>query len=506
MKFTALTIALVGALAAASDVVKLDSDNFADFVADNKLVLAEFFAPWCGHCKQLEPEYESAATILKEKGIPIGKIDCTENEELCSKFEIQGYPTLKIFRGSEEDSSMYQSARTSEAIVEYLLKQSLPLVSKFSNEKELNAFTGEQDVTIVAFHDEDDEKSESTFQRVAQKLRERFTFGHSADAALAKKHGVSKLPALVVFRKFDDKPAVYDISAGKKVFKFKPEPLTKFIKTEAVPVIGEIGPASFQDYATSGLPLVYIFSENEKDTKQISDWVKPWAEKLKGDAYVGVIDAKEYGSHAQNVNIQEKFPAIAIENFDNKKKWAHDQDTKITKATVDKFFKQYLDGTLESILKSEAVPEYQDGPVHIVVGKNYKDIVLDDEKDVLIEFYAPWCGHCKTLAPIYEELGELYFDHPEISKKVAVAKIDATANEFPDEDVKGFPTIKLYPAGKKDAPITYPGARTLEGLNAFIKEHGTHKVDGIAHQDEEEEVPVKKSTKAKKGGKIDDEL
>lgn len=505
MKFTALTIALMGALAAASDVVKLDSDNFADFVSDNKLVLAEFFAPWCGHCKQLAPEYETAATILKEKGIPIGKVDCTENEELCSKFEIQGYPTLKIFRGSEEDNSLYQSARTSEAIVQYLLKQALPLVSEFASEKELKAFTKENDVTIVAFHDADDEKSESTFQRVAQKLRERFTFGHSADKALAKKHGVEKFPALVVYRNFDEKPAVYDISAGKKVFKFKPEPLTKFIKTEAVPVIGEIGPASFQDYATSGLPLVYIFSAAEKDTKQISDWVKPWAEKLKGEAYVGVIDAELYGSHAQNVNIQEKFPAIAIENFDNKKKWAHSQDAKITKATVDKFFKEYIDGTLEPILKSDPVPEYQDGPVHIVVGKNYKDIVLDDEKDVLIEFYAPWCGHCKTLAPIYDELGDLFFDHPEISKKVTVAKIDATTNEFPDEDVKGFPTIKLYPAGKKNAPITYPGARTLEGLNQFIKEHGTHQVDGLAHADEEEETPVK-DTKAKKAGKIDDEL
>ena len=42
----------------------------------------------------------------------------------------------------------------------------------------------------------------------------------------------------------------------------------------------------------------------------------------------------------------------------------------------------------------------------MVVGKNFDEIVNDESKDVLIEFYAPWCGHCKSLAPKYEELGE----------------------------------------------------------------------------------------------------
>lgn len=57
-------------------------------------------------------------------------------------------------------------------------------------------------------------------------------------------------------------------------------------------------------------------------------------------------------------------------------------------------------------MKSEEIPESNDAPVKIVVGKNFDSIVMDETKDVLVEFYAPWCGHCKSLEPKYEELAK----------------------------------------------------------------------------------------------------
>ena len=78
------------------------------------------------------------------------------------------------------------------------------------------------------------------------------------------------------------------------------------------------------------------------------------------------------------------------------------------------------------------------------------------------------------------------------SAKVTIAKVDATANDVPDE-IQGFPTIKLFPAGSKEEPITYSGSRTIEDLAEFIKENGKYKVDafvGKKEMDDDSEAPL----------------
>lgn len=80
-------------------VLVLSSDNFTESTSSLEIILVEFYAPWCGHCKRLAPDYAHAAKELNLKhNIPLAKIDATEETTLAKMFGVDGYPTLIIFR------------------------------------------------------------------------------------------------------------------------------------------------------------------------------------------------------------------------------------------------------------------------------------------------------------------------------------------------------------------------------------------------------------------------
>lgn len=217
------------------------------------------------------------------------------------------------------------------------------------------------------------------------------------------------------------------------------------------------------------------------------------AKKLReGDASLNfaISDLGEMGREVDECGISDKSGDKPVVCGWDSKGLKYKMTEEFSMDTFEKFIGDVQAGNVEAWMKSEAVPEDNDEPgkVRIVVGKNFEEIVNNEDKDVLIEFYAPWCGHCKTLAPKYDELAEMLKGEDSI----VIAKMDATANDVPPQyDVKGFPTIYYAPKGSKSSPKAYEGGREVDDFIKYLKKEST---DGLKTLDD----GGKKKKKAKK--------
>lgn len=105
-----------------SDVIELTEDNFDKLVLNSEDIwLVEFFAPWCGHCKNLAPEWAKAAKELKGK-VKLGALDATAHQSKAAEYNVRGYPTIKFFPAgskSSSDAEEYNGGRTASEIISW---------------------------------------------------------------------------------------------------------------------------------------------------------------------------------------------------------------------------------------------------------------------------------------------------------------------------------------------------------------------------------------------------
>lgn len=473
--FAGAMLAAVASLTTAAVEVEdgvyvLGDDTFADFVKENEFVLAEFYAPWCGHCKALAPEYAQAAKELAETNVKLAKVDATVHTQIASQYDVKGYPTLKFFRSG--NAGDYGGGRKAPEIVNWLTKKTGPAATTIETVDALNTLKEAKEVLVVGVFDDVEGAAAKTFLTVAAGIDD-VSFGITSNAdvrAELKAEG----DAVVLLKKFDE---------GRNDFEgdLAEASLKEFISGNSLPIVMAFNPANQPKIFGGDIKThMLLFVTPEEYKEKLQTCYEDAARQFKGKAiFITVDPAADSSAQVMNYFKVEKSPtAMRLINMDGDMlKFVPEGD--ITCETFAPFMKKFLDGELEPHLNSEEVPSDWDAePVKVLVGKNFHEVAFDEKKDVFVEFYAPWCGHCKSLAPIWEELAEGY----ENNDKVVIAKMDSTANEVKEVSVKGFPTLKFFPAGSKDI-LDYEGARTLEAL----KEYVDAKVGSDASATEEKE-------------------
>jgi protein disulfide-isomerase A1 len=296
------------------------------------------------------------------------------------------------------------------------------------------------------------------------KMFDDVVFAHSFEAANAAAYGVA-VDTLVLFRTFEEPQLNY---AGE----FTADAVKAWIGSNSLPTVMDFDQPAAQKIFGENLPALFLLVADNDASKTAKEALNAASGELKGKILMSATQVadglgKRLGDYIGVVDADT--PCVRIVNPTKEgavNKYVYSGD--ITSEGLVKFYADFAAGTLSPVYKSEDVPETQDKAVFKLVGKQFKEVVMDSTKDVLVEYFAPWCGHCKSLAPIYEELATKLKNNANI----VIAAMDATANEAEGVNVEGFPTIKFYPANNKEG-VDYKGGRTLEDMLKYLKENAT---------------------------------
>lgn len=460
-----------------SDVLELTDSSFDSSIKDHQVSLVKFYAPWCGHCKRLAPEFDDAAARLKSNDPPVAliKVDCTAETGVCGRFGISGYPTLKIFKNGEF-SADYQGPREADGIVKYMKSKAGPSSKLLKNAECVEKLLAKSEPFIAGFFSSESSSAYLNFKQIADSLNEDFTFAHSLSSDINEKFGYSD--QVVIMRpkmlqsKFEDKVRVYEGSNSA---------LREWIESHIYGLAGH-RTQSNSKYFKQPLVTAFYAVDYERNPKGTNYWRNRVMKVAKKHVDAGAnLHFAISSSKAMSYELNE----FGVESPDDKKVYItakndkgqkFKMDDEFSMESFDAFLNKLLANKLEPYLKSEPEPESQSEPVKVAVAKNFDKLVNDPTKDVLIEFYAPWCGHCKSLEPKYNELAQKLAGEP----GVTIAKMDATANDVPPPyDVRGFPTLYFSPKGSKASPRQYQGAREVNDFIQYIAREATDELKGF---------------------------
>ncbi|XP_051877247.1 protein disulfide-isomerase-like [Pristis pectinata] len=452
------------------DVLVLNKHNFERALKENKYLLVEFYAPWCGHCQSLAPEYATAAGQLKNESseFKLAKVNAIEEKELASEFDVHSYPTLKLFKESNRKTPVdYTGKRNAKGIVSWLKRRAGPSYAFLDSPAEVEAFIDSAEIAIVGFFKDLENDDVKTFSETANDFVE-IPFAITNNAEILEKYGISK-STITMFKKFDDRRKDFEIDNQTGLVK---DELSKFIHINEMHLVTEFtkeSNAKIFDAKIDNHILLFI-NKTIKEHNQLLENFRAAADSFRGKVLFVYIEINGDNDHVLDYFSvkKEDAPTIRLINISSIKKYKFPFD-EISTINVRNFCQKGLNGNLEPYLKSKDIPEDWDkDPVKILVGKNFENVAFDETKNVFVEFYAPWCGHCKELAPVWEQLGEKYKDH----ENIVIAKMDATVNEVESVTVQGYPTIKYFPAGSERKIVDYNGARNLETFTIFLDNGG----------------------------------
>lgn len=338
------------------DVIVLTDSLFDEVVAKFDFIMVEFYAPWCGHCKKLAPEYAKAAKTLKgqEQAVPLAKVDATTETGLAGRFEIQGFPTVKFFiKGKAVE---YNGGRTASEIVSWVNKKSGPTSQELSTAEALEAFRKQNKVGVV-FYGESSSAQYQAYLGVSAAFDD-VAFAHTFEVAL-READTAPVNSVVVYKQFDEGRVVYpgDVATGD---------VAQFIRDNQFPIVIEIDQSTAQKVFGERRDVLILFVKSNTDP--IIDQLRATESALRGKILLTYVTFVDFGKRVADyigVNPSEAPTTRILKQSTGEMIKYKPATAEVTAENLISFYNGVNSGEVQPFYKSEEIPETNDEPVKV---------------------------------------------------------------------------------------------------------------------------------------------
>ncbi|CAD8213563.1 unnamed protein product [Paramecium octaurelia] len=428
-------------------ILQLSRRNFQQALDAHPRLLVKFYIDTCGYCQKLKPVFIQLAQRLKEYGFVLGEVNVQDSKSLATKYGANAYPTLKLFRNGLVND-FPNSSDSLEILFEFALQHAYEPITKLYNEEEIDLFLKRSNIAVLKYVYNQDDLSTLSLDHLQVK------FGIVENAALSQNHPHK----YTLINKDLEKPVHYD---GEL------DGLSEFISTKGYPLVFSLNEEEFMKSENDKIPLIGIAGQRNTVLYKRFKYV---AESHANSTRFVMIDPSLELCNRRFEYLIKQSPVA------EKTIYYYDYDTKTTTTTT---FNDDSVGTLkkaiDTLIEEVTAPKREaerlarlikgDGQVHKLTTQNFKEQVSENNRHVFVKFYAPWCGHCQTLAPTFEKLAkELNRDD------IVFAEVDHTENQFDDIPIEGYPTLYLFKQeGDTKTRKEYEGDRSFQGMKSFLE-------------------------------------
>ncbi|XP_060520991.1 protein disulfide-isomerase TMX3 [Cylas formicarius] len=237
------------------------SDKFTEIRKDGAFWLVKFYAPWCGHCKRLEPIWAQVAQALSGRNVRVGKVDCTRFPSIAEEFRIGGYPTIKFVKPDGDHT--YHGDRTRDELVNYAIRMSGPPVQEVTRPESFNGIKRDNRLFFMYVGAREGPLWDVYFD-VASKLQPHGFF-YSTNEDIAKQHlDVGELPAVFVYK--ESLHYFYSVDSGTNVEEAENlnQSLHRWVNEERFETFPKITRGNMNEIMQTNKYIVLVVVEEDK--------------------------------------------------------------------------------------------------------------------------------------------------------------------------------------------------------------------------------------------------